>query len=489
MTKTIALLGSTGSIGRQTLQVARELKLRVAALAAGSSVELLEAQAREFSPRLAVLYDKDAAAELRQRLRDTDIEVLAGPEGLLAAAQAEEADTVVTAVVGSVGLEPTLAAIRLGRRIALANKETLVCAGELVMAAARECGADIVPVDSEHSAIFQCLQGCADRREIKRLILTCSGGPFFGKRYEELEHMTPADALKHPNWSMGAKITIDSATLMNKGLEVIEAMRLYDLPLLKVEAVIHRQSVVHSLVEFVDGAVLAQLGVPDMRIPIGLAMTYPNRAHNPAPALDLLTCGPLTFDAIDETAFPCFALAKQAAQLGGTACTALNAANEEAVGLFLQDKIGFYDIADAVEAALRLPVVLMFLWKNLGFCLIIFLAALQSIPQPLYEYAQLEGAGFFTRAFRITLPMITPTAFLVFVLAWINAFKIFKEVYFIAGAYPDYSVYTLQNYMNNMFGKLNYQLVTAAAYSFGLIVFALFGALFFLQRRAARGLN
>ena len=352
MTKTIALLGSTGSIGRQTLQVARELKLRVAALAAGSSVELLEAQAREFSPRLAVLYDAAAAAELRQRLRDTDIEVLAGPEGLLAAAQAEEADTVVTAVVGSVGLEPTLAAIRLGRRIALANKETLVCAGELVMAAARECGADIVPVDSEHSAIFQCLQGCADRREIKRLILTCSGGPFFGKRYEELEHMTPADALKHPNWSMGAKITIDSATLMNKGLEVIEAMRLYGLPLEQVDAVIHRQSVIHSLVEFRDGALLAQLGTPDMKLPIRYAMTWPERAASPEEPLDLLKCGTLTFDAIDETAFRCFALARQCAKEGGTACATLNAANEEAVWAFLRGETGFNGIHRMVETAL-----------------------------------------------------------------------------------------------------------------------------------------
>ena len=353
MTKTIALLGSTGSIGRQTLQVARELKLRVAALAAGSSVELLEAQAREFSPRLAVLYDKDAAAELRQRLRDTDIEVLAGPEGLLAAAQAEEADTVVTAVVGSVGLEPTLAAIRLGRRIALANKETLVCAGELVMAAAREYGADILPVDSEHSAIFQCLQGCADRREIKRLILTCSGGPFFGKHYEELEHMTPADALKHPNWSMGAKITIDSATLMNKGLEVIEAMRLYGLPLEQVDAVIHRQSVIHSLVEFRDGALLAQLGTPDMKLPIRFAMTYPHRAESPDAPLDLLTCGALTFDRPDEEAFPCLRLAREAAAVGGTACAILNGANEAAVGLFLQGKLGFNDIPRRVERALE----------------------------------------------------------------------------------------------------------------------------------------
>ena len=352
MTKTIALLGSTGSIGRQTLQVARELKLRVAALAAGSSVELLEAQAREFSPRLAVLYDKDAAAELRQRLRDTDIEVLAGPEGLLAAAQAEEADTVVTAVVGSVGLEPTLAAIRLGRRIALANKETLVCAGELVMAAAREYGADIVPVDSEHSAIFQCLQGCADRREIKRLILTCSGGPFFGKRYEELEHMTPADALKHPNWRMGAKITVDSATLMNKGLEVIEAMRLYALPVEQIQPVIHRQSIVHSLVEFRDGAVLAQLGTPDMKLPIRYAMTYPYRAESPDAPLDLLRCGPLTFAAPDEDAFPCLRLARQCGKTGGTSCTILNGANEAAVALFLRGEIGFNDIHRCVERAL-----------------------------------------------------------------------------------------------------------------------------------------
>ena len=357
MTKTIALLGSTGSIGRQTLQVARELKLRVAALAAGSSVELLEAQAREFSPRLAVLYDAAAAAELRQRLRDTDIEVLAGPEGLLAAAQAEEADTVVTAVVGSVGLAPTLAAIRLGRRIALANKETLVCAGELVMAAAREYGADIVPVDSEHSAIFQCLQGCADRREIKRLILTCSGGPFFGKHYEELEHMTPADALKHPNWSMGAKITIDSATLMNKGLEVIEAMRLYGLPLEQVDAVIHRQSVIHSLVEFRDGALLAQLGTPDMKLPIRYALTYPYRAESPDKPLDLLTCGALTFAEPDERAFPCLRLARYAAAVGGTACAILNGANEAAVGLFLRGEIGFNDISRRVERALeRVPV-------------------------------------------------------------------------------------------------------------------------------------
>ena len=357
MTKTITILGSTGSIGRQTLSVADELGLRVAALTAERNVDLMEAQCRKYRPKLAVLADEAAAEELKVRLADMNIRVLAGAEALCEAAALPEADTVVVAVCGFAALRPTLTAIHEKKRIALANKETMVCAGQIMQAAARESGAEIIPVDSEHSAIFQCLMGCRDRAEVKRLILTCSGGPFFGKTREELVCMTKSDALRHPNWKMGAKITVDCATLMNKGLEIIEAMRLYDLPLLKVEAVIHRQSVVHSLVEFVDGAVLAQLGVPDMRIPIGLAMTYPNRAHNPAPALDLLSCGPLTFDAIDETAFPCFALAQQAAQTGGTACTAMNAANEEAVGLFLQDKIRFYDIADAVEAALRLPVV------------------------------------------------------------------------------------------------------------------------------------
>ena len=357
MTKTITILGSTGSIGRQTLSVADELGLRVAALTAERNVDLMEAQCRKYRPKLAVLADEAAAEELKVRLADMNIRVLAGAEALCEAAALPEADTVVVAVCGFAALRPTLTAICEKKRIALANKETMVCAGQIMQAAARESGAEIIPVDSEHSAIFQCLMGCRDRAEVKRLILTCSGGPFFGKTRKSLACMTKSDALRHPNWKMGAKITVDCATLMNKGLEIIEAMRLYDLPLSKVTAVIHRQSVVHSLVEFVDGAVLAQLGVPDMRIPIGLAMTYPNRAHNPAPALDLLSCGPLTFDAIDETAFPCFALAQQAAQTGGTACTALNAANEEAVGLFLQDKIRFYDIADAVEAALRLPVV------------------------------------------------------------------------------------------------------------------------------------
>ena len=357
MTKTMVILGSTGSIGRQTLSVADELGLSVAALTAERNVELLEAQCRKYRPKLAVVADQSAAEELKTRLADMNIRVLAGSEALCEAAALPEADTVVVAVCGFAALRPTLTAIHEKKRIALANKETMVCAGPIMQAAAKASGAEIIPVDSEHSAIFQCLMGCRDKNEVKRLILTCSGGPFFGKTREDLAGMTKSDALRHPNWKMGAKITVDCATLMNKGLEIIEAMRLYELPLSKVEAVIHRQSVVHSLVEFVDGAVLAQLGVPDMRIPIGLAMTYPNRAHNPAPALDLMTCGPLTFDPIDEAVFPCFALAKQAAQTGGTACTAMNAANEEAVGLFLQDRLGFYDIADAVEAALRLPVV------------------------------------------------------------------------------------------------------------------------------------
>ena len=258
----------------------------------------------------------------------------------------------VTAVMGSVGLEPTLAAIREKKRIALANKETLVCAGELVMAEAERCGAEIVPVDSEHSAIFQSLQGCRDRREVKRLLLTCSGGPFFGLSHEELEHKTPADALKHPNWSMGGKITIDSATLMNKGLEIIEAMRLYRLPVEQVEAVIHRQSIVHSLVEYRDGAMIAQLGTADMKLPIRYAFTWPYRAETPDRTLDLLSCGPLTFQAPDTEAFPCLAIARRCARTGGTACAIMNGANEEAVGLFLRQEIGFNDIARRVEDAL-----------------------------------------------------------------------------------------------------------------------------------------
>ena len=352
MTKRISILGSTGSIGRQTLDVAEKLQIPVAALAASRNVELLEAQCRKFRPELAVLFDEAAAEELKRRLSDMNIKVACGMEGLLAAALLDSADTVVTAVSGMIGLRPTLAAIERGKRIALANKETLVCAGELVMREAQRCGAEIIPVDSEHSAIFQCLMGCRDRSEVRRLILTCSGGPFYGKTAAELQKVTRVDALRHPNWKMGPKITVDCATLMNKGLEVIEAMRLYGLPLEQVTAVIHRQSIVHSLVEFRDGAVMAQLGTPDMRIPIGLALTYPKREENPAPPLDLLSCPPLTFAPPDEEAFRCFRLARQAAKQGGTACAVLNGANEAAVGLFLQEKLGFPEIADAVEAAL-----------------------------------------------------------------------------------------------------------------------------------------
>ena len=352
MSKSISVLGSTGSIGRQTLQVAEELGLHVTALTAGRQIDLLEQQARQLRPCLAAVYEESAARELRERLRGLPIEVMSGMEGLVAAAELAEADTVVTAVMGSVGLEPTLAAIRKKKRIALANKETLVCAGELVMAETKKYGAEIVPVDSEHSAILQSLQGCKDKGEIKRLLLTCSGGPFFGRTFAELEHMTAADALRHPNWTMGAKITIDSATLMNKGLEIIEAMRLYGLPLAQVEAVIHRQSIVHSLLEFRDGAMLAQLGTPDMKLPIRYALTYPYRTQTPDRTLDLLSCGALTFSAPDEEAFPCLRIAKECAAAGGTACAIMNGANEVAVAQFLRGEIGFNDIPRRVEQAL-----------------------------------------------------------------------------------------------------------------------------------------
>ena len=351
MSKVISILGSTGSIGRQTLDVAEQLGTRVAAITANSNVDRAEEQARKFHPALAVMYDPAAAKELKSRLSDTDIRVSSGMEGLLEAASLPEADTVVTAVVGMIGLRPTLAAIQAGKRIALANKETLVCAGELVMAEAARCGAEIIPVDSEHSAIFQCLQGSRDRSEVRRILLTCSGGPFYGMKFEELAAMTRADALKHTNWKMGPKITVDCATLMNKGLEVIEAMRLYRLPLERVSVVIHRQSIVHSMVEFRDGAVMAQLGTPDMRLPIRYALTYPYRADSPLEPLDLLSCPPLTFAAPDLEAFPCLRLAMEAVTEGGTACAVLNGANEAAVGLFLRDQIGFNDIPGLVASA------------------------------------------------------------------------------------------------------------------------------------------
>ena len=354
MVKCVTILGSTGSIGRQSLDIISRLpEVKVAALTAGTSVQRMAEQCREFRPELAVMATEAAAKELSAEIRDLPIRVEWGETGLLEAASLPAADCVITAVVGMVGLKPTLAAIRAGKRIGLANKETLVCAGELVMAEAEKYHAEIIPVDSEHSAIFQCLMGCGDRKEIKRLILTCSGGPFFGKDKEELKTVTQADALKHPNWKMGAKITIDCATLMNKGLEVIEAMRLYRMPLEQVDVVIHRQSVVHSMVEFTDGAVMAQLGTPDMRLPIQLALTYPQRIPSPVEPLDLLTCGPLTFCKPDMENFPCLALAYECAKKGGTACPAMNGANEEAVAMFLRNEIGFYDIYRLVSQAVE----------------------------------------------------------------------------------------------------------------------------------------
>ncbi len=354
MVRKVSILGSTGSIGRQSLDIISRIPdIQVTALTAGTSVELLEQQCRQFMPSLAVMATEDAAEKLKKRLADLPIEVDWGEAGLIRAATQPEAECVITAVVGMVGLKPTLAALKMGKRIGLANKETMVCAGELVMAEAKANHAEIIPVDSEHSAIYQCLMGSRNPGEVKRLILTCSGGPFFGFDKEQLKKVTKADALKHPNWKMGAKITIDCATLMNKGLEVIEAMRLYELPLEQVDVVIHRQSVVHSMVEFTDGAVMAQMGTPDMRLPIQLALTYPERMVCPVEPLDLIGCGPLTFAQPDLERFPCLALAMKCAKSGGTDCPAMNGANEEAVAMFLDDRIGFYDIYRLVSQAVE----------------------------------------------------------------------------------------------------------------------------------------
>ncbi len=353
MVKCVSILGSTGSVGRQTLEVIEHLGIGVAALTADKNVEIMRLQCEKYRPRIAVMGSKAAADALKGAIFHLETEVLWGEEGLIAAATAEEADCVVTAVVGMVGLKPTLAAIRAGKRIGLANKETLVCAGRLVMAEAKKHNALIIPVDSEHSAIFQCLMGVESGKEIKRILLTCSGGPFYEAERESLKNVTKADALRHPNWTMGPKITVDCATLMNKGLEIIEAMHMFGVRLEQIQVLIHRQSIVHSLVELTDGSVLAQLGAPDMRIPIQLALTYPERTACPAPSLDLLSCGALTFAPPDEEAFPCLRLAGQCAERGGTACAAMNGANEEAVALFLQDRIGFYDIYRLVHKAVE----------------------------------------------------------------------------------------------------------------------------------------
>lgn len=358
MSKRISILGSTGSIGRQSLDVIAACGMEAAALTANSNAVRMEEQVRQFKPELAVMMDERAAADLRVRLADTPVRVASGMEGLLEAAELPSADTVLTAVVGMIGLRPTMAAIREGKRVALANKETLVCAGQLVMEEARDFGAEILPVDSEHSALFQSLQGCRDRGEVRRLILTCSGGPFFGKTRTELQGVTRKDALQHPNWSMGAKITIDSATLMNKGLEFIEAMHLYQMPPEKISIVIHRESIIHSLVEYCDHGMIAQLGAPDMRLPIQYALTWPRRTGGPVEPLDLCACGPLTFAQPDLDTFRCLDLALKAARTGGTAGAILNGANEAAVALFLEDRIGFLEIADRVALALdRVPVI------------------------------------------------------------------------------------------------------------------------------------
>jgi len=352
MSRKITVLGSTGSIGRQSLDVIAACGMEAAALAANSNAKRMEEQARQFKPSIAALADEKAAADLRVRLADTNVHVLSGLEGVLEAATIPSADTAIAALVGMTGLRPTLASVREGKRVCLANKETLVCAGPLVLEEAKDYGAKIYPVDSEHSALFQCLEANRDRGEVKRLILTCSGGPFYGRKRDELTGITVEDALKHPNWSMGAKITVDSATLMNKGLEVIEAMHLYRMPAEKISVVIHRESMIHSFVEYCDNAILAQLGAPDMRLPIQYALTYPKRIPGPSAPLDLWNCGPLTFGSPDLDTFPCLALALEAAKTGGTAGAILNGANEAAVGLFLAGTIGFLDIPAKVEQAL-----------------------------------------------------------------------------------------------------------------------------------------
>lgn len=353
MRKRLSILGSTGSIGTQALEVAEKHGFPVAGLAACSNVAVMEEQIRRHRPRLAALFDEEAAADLRVRTADLPVIVLAGMEGLCEVASME-ADMVLNAVVGMVGLTPTLAAVEAGRDVALANKETLVAGGALVMKAVAERGVRLLPVDSEHSAIFQCLQAAPpSRRSLNRLILTASGGPFFGKTREELERVTLEDALRHPNWSMGAKITVDSASMMNKGLELIEARWLFDMPPARIDIVVHRESVVHSLIEFEDNSVLAQLGVPDMRVPIQYALTYPERAPSPAQRLDLTAFGSLTFQPADDEVFPGMQICRRAAERGGLYPAAVNAANEEANALFRRGEAGFTDIFRAAEAALN----------------------------------------------------------------------------------------------------------------------------------------
>lgn len=349
--KNIVVLGSTGSIGTQTLDVCRLHNIKVKALAALSSTKVLEQQAREFMPDAVCIFSENAYSDMKSRLADTDIKVLTGMDGLCELARME-CDTVVNSVVGMVGLLPTLEAAKAHNDIALANKETLVAGGTLVTECVKRNGVKLLPIDSEHSAIFQCLMGAGDNRP-EKILLTASGGPFYGRTTEQLRNVKVEQALNHPNWSMGAKITIDSATLMNKGLELIEAVRLFDVLPEQVEIVVHRQSIIHSAVEFADGAVIAQLGTADMRIPIQLALTYPQRLPSPAKRLSLFDVGQLTFGKADEDTFICLAAAKKAISIGGNAPCIVNSANEAAVALFLSRKIGFLDIGEAVNAALE----------------------------------------------------------------------------------------------------------------------------------------
>lgn len=348
MAKNIAILGSTGSIGVQALEAARNLGIRVSALTTNRNIGLLAEQAKIFRPRMVSVAEAGLASELAERLRGMGIEVYSGPEGMKAAAGIDEADTIVTSVVGIAGLVPTVHAIRRGKNIALANKETLVTAGEIVMDEAARHGVTIFPVDSEHSAIYQCLAGNR-RQDAERLILTASGGPFRGRKHDELKSVTVSQALKHPNWRMGSKITIDSATMMNKGLEVIEAKWLFGFMPERIRVIVHPQSIIHSMVEYKDGSVIAQLGSPDMRIPIQLALTWPERAANSFSKLDLLKCGSLTFEEPDLDTFRCLRLAFEALKAGGTMPAVMNGANEAAVALFVEEKIGFCDIPALIE--------------------------------------------------------------------------------------------------------------------------------------------
>ena len=352
-TQKLTILGSTGSIGTQSLDVCDKRGYEVIALTANSNADLLEKQIRQYKPKMAALVDERAAKELKDRVRDTDTKILSGLSGVCECAAENEADTVINSVVGMAGLEPTLTAIKAKKKIALANKETLVAGGSLVTRTAKEYGVSILPVDSEHSAIFQCLQSMNKKQELKSIILTASGGPFFGKKAEELLNVTVKEALKHPNWSMGAKITIDSATMMNKGLELIEAVWLFDVKAEDVDIVVHRESVIHSLIEYVDNSVIAQLGVPDMRIPIQYALTYPQRFESPVKKLSLSDYGTLTFHKPDYDTFRCLSICRDAIQKGGLYPCIANGANEKANELFRKSKIGFLDIASLVGKAVE----------------------------------------------------------------------------------------------------------------------------------------